>query len=47
MSKYTILTTSMRKIIVSSSSEEEAMRVAESQYDEWEVLMMISRNINS
>lgn len=43
MNKYEILTTSMRKIIVTAGSSEEAEKIASGQFkDEHETVMMTS-----
>jgi hypothetical protein len=42
MKNFQILTTRMRKIIITANSPGEAEKIAWSQYEDGEVLMMIS-----
>jgi len=46
MNKYEILTTSMRKIIVTANTSDEAWKIASSQFKDWEVIMITSFKIN-
>ena len=41
LTKYTIVTTNLREIIVEAKNEEDAESIVSPQFEDWEVVMMI------